>query len=733
MECMGAKKIRQSENVTLWELENVAIIEFDDQSSKVNTLNSKLLPEFDALYEQIENASHIDSVILISGKKDCFIAGADIDELSQAESEAQIKELSLKGQKFFEKIDKSSKIYIAAIDGVCLGGGLELALACDYRIATTSPKTMLGLPEVMLGLLPGAGGTQRLPRLIGLEKSMQMMLTGQYLKPQKAYKMGLIDYLTTSSGLMEVSIEAAKKLAKKTLTLHRQPPTTVSTLLEKVPIGRKFMFDKALKSVHSKTRGLYPAPDAIINVLSYGLQRGMSQGLKKEAEEFARLSQTPQSKGLISLYYGQNELKKNRFGEPKKRAETIGVIGAGLMGAGIGLVSIEKGFHVRMKDVDLERLGKGQKYVWDALSSKVKRKSLTPFESSRIMSHLTTQLDYKLMDKCDVVIEAVFEDLDLKHRVLKELEPHMREDAVFASNTSALPITEIAKASMRPHNVVGMHYFSPVQKMPLLEVITTDQTSKEASSLAVDTGIKQGKTVIVVKDGPGFYTTRILAPYMDEAAFVCGEGGVDFHQLDSIMKDFGYPVGPMTLIDEVGIDVAYHVGHDLGKALGKRVSAQDPQALSELIEKGALGRKSKRGFFIYNNQSSLLDKVINLGKRPKREMNSDAIALVRKYGGSTKKTSSREDIQKRLTYRMINEAIYCLQEGILSRPLDGDIGAVFGLGFPPFLGGPFRYVDQLGAQSIVDDLQRFSDEFGERFIPCPLLVDMAKANKTFYT
>jgi 3-hydroxyacyl-CoA dehydrogenase len=326
------------------------------------------------------------------------------------------------------------------------------------------------------------------------------------------------------------------------------------------------------------------------------------------------------------------------------------------------------------------------------------------------------------------VIEAVFEDLTLKHRVLQEVEANTSDSCIFASNTSALPISKIASVSKRPENVVGMHYFSPVHKMPLLEVIVTDQTSDAAAAIAVDVGIRQGKTVIVVKDGPGFYTTRILAPFMDEAALLCQEG-IAFHTLDSIMQRFGYPVGPITLMDEVGLDVALHVAEDLKAALGTRVSSQDPAALQELLAQKCLGRKSGKGFYLYETPS--LWKKLVCRKKGKSENPLAVQALQKKRRGEAPKDT--DQVAARMTLRMVNEAVYCLQEGILSRPVDGDIGAVFGLGFPPIHGGPFRYLDTMGISKAVDQLNRLRDQYGARFEPAPLLVEMGQSGKGFYS
>lgn len=713
--------------LTLEKVGEIAVITFDDPTNKVNTLHSRLTPEFEAMLSRIQADSTCRGVVIISGKESCFVAGADIEELSTAPDAQAVEQLSRKGQALFATLDAFPIPVVAAIHGACLGGGLELALACDYRIATTAPSTVLGLPEVMLGLLPGAGGTQRLPQLVGIQAALQMMLAGNSLRPEKAYRMGLVDYLTIPQGLKVVAVQAARDLADKKLQPKRRKPSGLMGLLEKYPIGQNFIFNQARKMVEKKTKGLYPAPLAIIDVIRTGLQSGKTAGYAKESREFSLLSQTTVSKSLISLYYGQNELKKNRYGTPPHKATHIGVVGGGLMGSGIALVSIQKNFQVRLKDLNQESIGNSKKYVWKELEQKVKRRSLSPCESTQIFSRFMTQLDFHQFKSMDVVIEAVFEDLTLKHRVLQEVEANTSDSCIFASNTSALPIAKIASVSKRPENVVGMHYFSPVHKMPLLEVIVTDKTSDAAAAIAVDVGIRQGKTVIVVKDGPGFYTTRILAPFMDEAALLCQEG-MAFDSLDRIMQKFGYPVGPITLMDEVGLDVALHVAEDLKAALGPRVSSQDPAALHELLAQKCFGRKSGKGFYLYDTPN-LLKKM--LSRKKGKAANPLAVkALQKKKQGVAPKDF--DHIASRMTLRMVNEAVYCLQEGILSRPVDGDIGAVFGLGFPPIHGGPFRYVDTMGVSKAVDQLHRLRDQYGMRFEPAPLLVEMAQNGKAFY-
>lgn len=701
---------------------SVAVITFNDPESKVNTLSTRLSEEFEEILPTIDKDATIRAVVLISGKPDCFIAGADIAQLNRTTTVEEGAELSRGAQKLLNRLSQSKKPIVAAINGSCLGGGLEVALACHYRIATDHKKTMLALPEVMLGLLPGAGGTQRLPRLVGIQPALDMMLTGKNIRPPKAKRMGLVDQVVSPENLKEAAIKSAKGLVERTVKHKKRQKKFVERILEGTPFGRALLFSQARKMVLKKSRGNYPAPLAILDVVKNGFSKPLDAGLAYEAKRFGQLTQTPESKSLISIFFGQTALKKNRFGKPATTVNQIGLLGAGFMGAGIAVTSIQKGFSVLLKDVSQEALERGKKQITDVLDKRVKKKSLTLEKRDQILSQVGFQTDYSGFDKCPLVIEAVFEDLDLKHKVIKELEDHIPENCVFATNTSALPIGDIAKASKRPQNVLGMHYFSPVEKMPLLEIIVTKETTNEAKAVAVDVGLRQGKTVIVVQDGPGFYTSRILAPFMDEAMILALEG-VDLYQIDSLMKKFGYPVGPITLMDEVGIDVAAHVAQFLGKVLGDRVMGADPRFMKEVMSQGFIGRKAGKGFFVYGEK-----------KKDPKPVNTGMMDILQKFGfpnGGPKPTS--EEIQQRLALRMVNEAVLCLQEGILENPVDGDIGAVFGLGFPPFRGGPFRFVDSVGAEKIVDQLNRLTDRYGKRFEPASFLIDSAKGGKGFHS
>ncbi|MBX3247578.1 MAG: fatty acid oxidation complex subunit alpha FadJ [Myxococcales bacterium] len=709
----------------------IAILVMDVPGESVNTLRADFTDEFARAFGELEADASVKAVVFTSGKKDGFIAGANIDMLEACASAADAEALSRAGQAAMNRI-AAGKPVVAAIHGACLGGGLEVALACHARVASDSSKTKLGLPECQLGLLPGAGGTQRLPALIGVQAALDLLLTGKQVDAKKAKKLGFVDEVVPAAILREVAIEHAVRLAKapkKRASFFEQlgeqlgdKEALTELALAGNPLGRTLLFREARKALHAKTRGNYPAQDRILDVVKAGLEGGLDAGLDAEAKAFGELVMSAESKALRSIFFATQALKKDRGTDEDVEPRPItrvGMLGAGLMGAGIAYVTTAVAkTPVRLKDRDAAGVLAGLKYVREIVDERVKRKRMTRLDADALMTQTTGTTDYSGFSGCEVVIEAVFEDLALKQRMLRDVEEAGPADVIFASNTSSIPIAKIAEASAHPETVVGMHYFSPVHKMPLLEIIVTERTAPWVTATCVELGKRQGKTVIVVNDGPGFYTTRILAPYMNEAAHVLSEGA-PIDEIDGALLDFGYPIGPIKLTDEVGIDVGAKVGKVMLEAFGARMSA--PAGMEKLIADDRKGRKNARGFYRYGKDER--------GK--KRKGVDETVYDVLGAKPSPGKVSA-EDIAWRCTLQMVNEAALCFEEGILRSARDGDIGAIFGLGFPPFRGGPFRFVDAVGAAEIVRRLRGYERSFGPRFTPARVLVEMAESGAAFH-
>jgi 3-hydroxyacyl-CoA dehydrogenase/enoyl-CoA hydratase/3-hydroxybutyryl-CoA epimerase len=695
--------------------DKIGVLTMDVLGETMNTLRAEFADEITDLMKEIKLNSDLQGIVLISGKKDSFVAGADVTMIDACETAADAEKLSLEGHRVMGELEALNIPVVAAIHGPCLGGGLELALACHIRVCTESTKTVLGVPEVMLGLLPGSGGTQRLPRLIGVAKSLDLMLTGKQVRGKQALKMGLVDDVVPETVLLEVAV----KLAKKGKIQRQLKRDLTSKLLETNKIGRNIMFDQAKKQTLSKTRGNYPAPEAILEVVKVGQEKGFEAGLKLEAKRFAELAMTSESASLRGIFFATTEMKKEDGVEgvaPKKVKKAI-VLGGGLMGGGIANVTATKAkVPVRIKDIAPQGLLNAQKYTYDILNKKVKRRFMSKADMQSQLAMITGTTEYTGVKSADIVVEAVFEDLKLKHQMVADIEANCNENTIFASNTSSLPITQIASEAKRPENVIGLHYFSPVDKMPLAEIITHEGTSDQTISTTVEFARKQGKTPIVVKDGPGFYVNRILAPYMNEAARIILEQE-PIEAVDKALVNFGFPVGPVTLLDEVGIDVGAKIGPILTKELGSRFEA--PAAFDKLLADDRKGRKNEKGFYLYGKKA----------KKGKKQVDESIYKL---FNLKPEATMDPKALAERAVLLMLNEAARCLDEGILRSARDGDIGAIFGIGFPPFLGGPFHYMDSIGIAELVDKLERHQDKFGERFAPCELLIAMAKEDKKFY-
>ncbi|MDO6488559.1 fatty acid oxidation complex subunit alpha FadJ [Colwellia sp. 6_MG-2023] len=710
--------INSNSAFTLVRQENgIAHLVMDVVGDTMNTLKAEFTEQVADVLAEIKADAAITGIVLCSGKQDSFVAGADINMINNCQTKEEVVSLSRQGQMIFSQLEQLNIPVVAAINGACLGGGLELAMACHARVCSDNVKTALGVPEVQLGLLPGSGGTQRLPKLVGIQKALDMMLTGKQLRAKQALKLGLVDDVVPNS----ILIETAEKMAlsgkfKRTVKFKS---SLINKFLEGTSIGRGIVYKQAEKSVLSKIKGNYPSPMKIIHCVKTGVEESAAKGYQVEAEHFGELAMSPESAQLRNIFFATTEMKKEQGVENVMPSKVLkaGVLGGGLMGGGIAFVTATKAnIPARIKDIGHEGISHALKYSYDLLNKKVKRRFMRKSEMQKQMSMITGCTDYSGFKNVDIVVEAVFENLELKQNMVVEIESKTKDSTIFASNTSSLPIGKIAEKAARPENVIGLHYFSPVDKMPLVEIIPHATTSDQTISTTVAFAKKQGKTPIVVKDKAGFYVNRILAPYMNEAAILL-LAGEPIDKLDKALVDFGFPVGPMQLLDEVGIDVGAKIGPILEADLGERFAA--PPAFSKLLDDGRLGKKANKGFYLYGKQA----------KKGKKQVDEGIYTLLNlNPAGSL----SSNEIVKRCTYLMLNEAARCLDEGIVRNARDGDIGAIFGIGFPPFLGGPLRYIDNIGAQSLVAQLTQWSQQHGERYAPCEALITMAENGTSYY-
>jgi 3-hydroxyacyl-CoA dehydrogenase / enoyl-CoA hydratase / 3-hydroxybutyryl-CoA epimerase len=695
--------------------DGVAVVSLDLPGESVNKFSRAVKDEFVATFAALQDDRAVRAIVVISGKKDMFVAGADIEEFVALRTEEEATRLSRDGQQMLDAVAASPKPVVAAVHGTCLGGGLELVLACHYRVATDHPRTTFGAPEVQLGIIPGAGGCNRLPRLVGLRGALEMILTGKSVRATKALKMGLVDELVAPPILREVAVAAARRLVGG--RYRRRRPG--SWFFDRSMVGQALVLKRARAMTLKQTGGHYPAPLAALDTVRVALAEGLERGLPFEAEQFGRLAVSDVSRRLVEVFFATTALKKDP-GVPApapapRRVERLGILGAGFMGSGIAATAVaQAGVAVRLKDADLDRVGAGLKAAAAIVSERVRRRSITRREGARLLALISGGVDFAGFRRADLVVEAVFEDLAIKQQVLREVEAVAPASCVFASNTSTIPITRIAEASSRPESVVGMHFFSPVHRMPLLEVITGERTAPETTVTAVAFGRKLGKTVIVVRDRPGFFVNRILAPYIAEAGHLLAEG-MPVEVIDRAMTRWGFPVGPVTLLDEVGLDVAVKAGAVMHEAFGARLAPAID--LAALVSDGRLGRKNGRGLFLYRNgKKGKVDPGAYrvLGLAPRDEPANAAPAA------------------ERLAFAMLNEAVRALEEDVVRQPRDGDVGALFGIGFPAFRGGPFRALDALGATTAVATLERLATTHGDRFMPAALLVEQARRGDRFY-
>jgi len=730
----------------------IAILTINQPGSATNRISKALMAEFKAFLDQAEQNDAIQAVILHSTKMDSFIAGADIRLFLGFHKSGDALAFSREGNQLLSRLNALPVPVIAAIHGAAHGGGLEVALACHHRIATDHLSTRFSLPEVTLGLCPAAGGSQRLPALIGIPKALPLMLSGRAVTAREAKSIGLVDDLVPGTGLLRAAKVMAAALAGHTSTRERlrdlaskatqKAPLPDFSGLSDLPgvselqgvarapfslLGRAARtirggvavmqpaFMQAERELKVQTRGLQPAPEAIIECVKYGVKNGLEAGLDFEARMFEKLAGTSESRQLLHAFLARHSARRNPSRRKPRTVDRIGVLGTGFMGSDIAALSLRKGFGVTVRDRDYTSAVRAKQAAWHDLQTQVQRGAMLPFERDRILSDLRLTDRYADFATLPLVIEAVVEDISVKHAVLREAESVLSDEAIFATNTSAIPISEIARVARRPERVIGMHYFSPARKMPLVEIIRGEKTGEEVVATACDVALRQGKHVIVVGDAPGFYVTRILVPMINEAMLLIGEGA-DIRIVDTAARNFGFPVGPVTLVDEAGIDIVAHVFEEMNPVFKKR-GGRISQSIHRLYENGYAGRKNFRGFYNYDNQRN-------------RQMVNDEVYSF--FGGKQRRDIPLDEITERLTLVMVNEALHCLQDGIIDQPRTGDIGAMLGMGFPAFLGGPFRWLDTTGPKEAWDRMQYRHNLLGVRFKPADILSDYVKNRKTFY-
>jgi 3-hydroxyacyl-CoA dehydrogenase/enoyl-CoA hydratase/3-hydroxybutyryl-CoA epimerase len=695
---------------------------FDTEGEKVNILSTEAMKELDNLLDDMKNRGNIKVLLFTSAKKNIFIAGADINEIKSISDESEGSLKAKMGQDIFMKIEKLPFPTIAVIDGAAMGGGMEFALSCSYRLVSDNPKTKLALPEVNLGVLPGFGGTVRLPRAIGLMAALDMILSGKTVDGKKALKSGLADGFYPQAFLMDKAMEFALKLSKKPYKPQKMKPRKKRPLMVKLLEGpfKFIVFNNAKKTVMKKTRGNYPAPLLAIQTIKKNIGKSDSKAYTIEHQAFGKLSATEICKNLTGLFFSTEASKRPQVegaSGGKKSISKAAVLGAGVMGGKIAWLFSKNDIPVVMKDISWDAVSKGYQAAHEVYAQLQKIRKLDKREAGLKMQLISGAVDYKALGNPDIVVEAVVENLEIKKKVLAELEAHVREDTIIVSNTSSLSINDMASALKHPERFLGMHFFNPVNRMPLVEIIAGEKTSPDAIKHTAELTVGLGKTPVIVQDCSGFIVNRLLMPYLNEASYLIEHPG-DFKTMDKEFLDFGLPMGPFTLLDEIGIDVGHKVAKVLHDAYGERMK---PGKLFELLaeRKDLLGKKGKKGFYLYGNK-----------KRGVKNPEMDR--LIGKVQTNRKKLSSEEIIERPL-FIMVNEAARCLDEKAVASAEMLDLALIMGMGFPPFTGGLLKWADSIGLDRVVKKLEGYASEYGERFTPSTYLKDLAQKAKGFYS
>ena len=704
--------------------DGIAVIKFDQPGVEHNRFTPELLERLGAVLDDLNLKSRygdLAGVLLTSAKPESFLVGVDVAAIAAVRDEATAVAATRRGQEIFHKLAVLPVPTVAAINGTCLGGATEMALACTWRIAADSPEFEIGLPEVNLGIFPGFGGSQRLPRTISLERSLQMIVTGRSWNARRAYKAGLIDSVVAPPILVVEARRWLREEAPPRRAMRRAPedrgfPRRLRRwLLEGQPLGRSLVFRQARKRALAQTGGHYPAPLQAIDTVRRGLRMPLLRALELEAERVGRLVVSPVARNLIGIFFSRSAARRVAKGAAAPTVGKLAVVGAGVMGGGIAQLAAYHGIPVRMKDVAPEALTTGLAVANKRFKQRRQRAGkLSKIEAARHMDLISPTLDYTGFATVDLVVEAVVERLDVKRSVLAEIEAVTRPETILATNTSSLTLADLAQSLNRPEQLVGLHFFNPVHRMPLVEVVRGEGSSAEAVNGAVAFAGAMGKVPVVIGDAPGFFVNRVLGPYLNEAVMMV-EAGVGIERIDRALRRFGMPMGPLRLLDEIGIDVSDHAAAALGSVFGDRLPATS--ANRKLREAGRLGRKVGRGFYRYEG---------------KREQPDASIEVTLRNGVAASGAPPDTDIVDRCVLLILNETCMALGEGIVESPRMADLALVMGTGFAPFRGGILRYADEIGVGRARDRLQELAERYGARFTPAALLAEMADSGGTFY-
>jgi 3-hydroxyacyl-CoA dehydrogenase/enoyl-CoA hydratase/3-hydroxybutyryl-CoA epimerase/3-hydroxyacyl-CoA dehydrogenase/enoyl-CoA hydratase/3-hydroxybutyryl-CoA epimerase/enoyl-CoA isomerase len=699
---------------------DVAVLTLDMPGKSANILSRGVLDELSGVLDQIETRADLAGLVIISGKPGIFIAGADLREFAASLDIApsQTVEMCRRGQTLFQRLSRTPFVTVVAIDGICVGGGAELSVWCDRRIMSSSERTEFGFPEVKLGLFPGWGGTARTPRMVGVANAIEMITTGESITPEDALQMGLASDVVAADELLAAAIRLVRDEQQHGGYRKDRERWRGAIDMSETELG--FLGATASAVIQQQTKGQYPAPMAALEVILGATGADIDTACQMEADGMSQLFGSPINAALLNVFFLTDRNKKDkgvdREGVMPKSIKSAAVIGAGIMGAGIASANVKRELPVTLTDANHDQLARGVSSILEEVSFNKRTRQPDVARAIRYAPLLNaTESDAELTD-ADLVIEAIVENADVKRQVYKRLEPKLKETAILASNTSTIPITKLAENLARPEQFCGIHFFNPVRKMKLVEVIRGAKTSDETVATAVAYAKQLGKSPIVVNDGPGFLVNRLLLPYMNEALELIAEGA-EIKMIETVAKKFGMPMGPISLYDMVGLDTAFYAGRTMWEAYPDRIAASP--ILPALVKAGRLGQKSGLGFFSYQN------------KRRRPEPDAQLSKYVDPYMKAQTRSFTPGEIHDRLFLPMLLEATRVLEEGIVRDVRDVDLGLIFGLGFPPFKGGLLFWADTLGAAKIIEMLKQF-DSLGVRMQPTAMLKAMAAEGRKFY-